>query len=108
MNQRPISVTIVGWVYIVTGLGSAAAHMRGADFLFPELAALLAFVSGLFLLRGRDWARRLALLWMAGHVVLSVFHSLSQVAAHAVFLAVLSYVLTRPPVVAYFTARASD
>ena len=36
----------------------------------------LAIVCGVFLLRGHNWARWLALAWIAFHVVLSAFHAI--------------------------------
>lgn len=107
MHKRPISVTIVAWVYIVMGAVGFTYHFGefGAgdtfhfDVLGIELVRLLAIVCGAFLLRGDYWARWLALAWMGFHVVVSAFHSMSQLAMHCVFFALIAWLLFRPGVV---------
>jgi hypothetical protein len=54
-------------------------------------------------LRGANWARWVAILWLAYHVVLSAFHSWSEAGVHAVLLAVISYVLLRRDAAEYFS-----
>ena len=54
------------------------------------------------MLRGCNWARWLALAWIAFHVVLSAFHSLPEFALHAVLCAVFAYFLLRPDAALYF------
>ena len=79
MNKRPLSVTIISVVYILTGVISSAFHLTEFkpqhsfpyDIVLVELVGLIAVVSGVFMLRGRNWARWLAIAWMAFHVVLS-------------------------------------
>jgi hypothetical protein len=108
MNPRPISVTIVGWIYIVVGIGSIAAHSREinphhlleTDLVLAFIVNLLGVVAGLFILGGKNWARWLALAWMAFHLVLS--RSMIQVAVHALFLIVFAYFLFRRQANAYF------
>lgn len=110
MAQRPVYVTIIAWVYIVMGAVGFVYHFpdfqtRPAlafDTLWIEMVRLAAVVCGVYLLFGRNWARWLALAWMAFHVVVSAFHTLPEMAMHAVFLAVLAYLLTRPTAVSYF------
>ena len=55
-----------------------------------------------FLLRGHNWARWLALAWIAFHVVLSAFHAIPELVIHAVFCAVFAWVLFRPEAARYF------
>ena len=94
MNQRPLAVTIIGCVYIVMGaIGFAyhftefnARHPFQDDFLLVELVRLIAIVCGVYMLRGHNWARWLALAWIAYHVVLSAFHTLPELAMHCLFL----------------------
>jgi hypothetical protein len=109
MNRRPLSVTIVACVYLATGALGVAFHL--ADFKqhpFPydavlvEIISLIAVVSGAYLLLGRNWARWLALAWIAFHVVVSAFHSLREFAIHLMFCAVIAYLLFRPPSARYF------
>jgi hypothetical protein len=61
-----------------------------------------------FLLKGRNWARWLMLGWLAFHVVVSAFHSLSDCIAHVVLLLVVAYFLLTPPDSKYFHASPSE
>jgi hypothetical protein len=113
MRQRPISVTIVSWIYIVAGIGGIAAHATELDLRHPFFndvvlalfVRLLAVVAGAFMLRGANWARWLAIVWIAYHVVLSSFHSVLEVAVHALLLAVFAYFLCRRQANAYFDPK---
>lgn len=115
MNKRPLSVLLIGCVYIVTGAGGFVAHLFEFKVRHPfendaawvEIVSLIAVVSGAYLLRGHNWARWLALAWMGFHVILSIFHTPLELAVHALFLAILAYFLFRPAATRYFrTARA--
>src|SRR5262245_41686016 len=104
MRQRPLAVTIIACIYILAGAIGFAYHASElasprapADLIWVELVRLLAVLAGIYLLRRADWARWLALAWMGFHVVLSAFHSVSQLAVHAVFFAAIAYFLLRPP-----------
>jgi hypothetical protein len=110
MNRRPLAVTVIGWVYIVTGAIGFAYHAAGfnpqtpieSDFVWVELLRLVAVVCGVFMLRGSNWARWLAVAWIAFHVVLSAFHSMSQLAVHTLLGAAITYFLFRPEATRYF------
>jgi 4-hydroxybenzoate polyprenyltransferase len=56
------------------------------------------------MLRGHNWARWLALAWIGAHVILSAFNSLSQLAIHVVFFAILTFFLTRSTANRYYRA----
>ena len=47
------------------------------EFVGITVIGVAAVVAGVFMLRGRNWARWLALAWMASHVAISVFHPLA-------------------------------
>jgi hypothetical protein len=66
-----------------------------------ELVRLLAILCGVFMLRGRNWARWLALAWMAFHVAIS-FPEQGQVAFHLLFLVAVAWLLFRPDAGQYF------
>ena len=93
MDKPPLSVIAASCVYIATGAIGFAFHagdLKTGDLLrdgalWIELVRLSAVVAGVFILFGRNWARWLAMAWIALHVVLSFFHSLTQVAIHCVF-----------------------
>lgn len=115
MNKRPLSVTVIGWVYLVMGIVGFAYHFTSlrvkhqfqSDILWVELIFLLAIVSGAYMLRGRNWARWLAIAWMAFHVVLSIFHTLSELAIHSLLCAVLAWFLFRAAASRYFRASGA-
>jgi hypothetical protein len=110
MNKRPLSVTIIGWAYLVMGVAGFAYHFTGLrahhqfqfDIVWAELIFLVAIVSGVYMLRGRNWARWLAIAWMGFHVVVSVFHTISELTIHALLCAALAYFLFRAAATRYF------
>ena len=114
MNKRPLAVTGIAWLLIAAGIFGAAIHVRelvsGKLFRWEDLwAPLLGFVPaicGVFILLGHNWARWLAVAWMAAHVAVSFFDSISKVAVHVVLLALIAYALFRRDASAYF--RQSD
>jgi hypothetical protein len=57
------------------------------------------------MLRGHNWARWLALAWMAFHVVLGALTSPSQLLVHAFLLVVFGYFLLRRSASNYFFPR---
>jgi hypothetical protein len=108
---RPASVTVVGWLFVLSGLVGAAYHateLRTGSRFDPEAVwiiavRLLAVLSGIHILRGASWAAWLAIAWLAYHVILSALHSLSETVTHMVLLAAVAYALLRPPAAAYFS-----
>ena len=100
-SNRPLSVTIVACVYIAVGFIGFAYHFHefqrtdrfDFDLLWIESLRVLAIVAGLFLLRGRNWARWLALVWIAFHVILSAFHTLPEFAMHCLFCGLIAWLL---------------
>jgi hypothetical protein len=106
-------VTVIGCVFIATGLMGLVYHAgeirtsRPAEFALVCFVRLLAVVGGAFLLRGHDWARWLLLAWLAFHVALSVMHTPAELIMHAALLVVIAFFLFRPNASAYFrSARA--
>lgn len=110
MSKRPISVAIVSWIYILAGIGGIAAHITEFDLRHPFsndgvlalVVRALAIVAGAFMLRGANWARWLAIVWIGCHVILSGFHSAPEMAVHALLLAVFTYFLCRRQANDYF------
>lgn len=115
MSKRPVAVTIIGFAYILTGAVDAAYPLIGLkaqrpfqyDILWIELIGVIAILSGLYLLRGQNWARWLAIAWIAFHVILSVFHTLPELAIHSLFCAILAYFLFRSAASRYFRSARS-
>jgi hypothetical protein len=54
------------------------------------------------MLRGGNWARWLAIVWLAFHAILGAFHSLQQLVVHSLLLAVIAHFLLRPKAREYF------
>jgi hypothetical protein len=61
-----------------------------------------------YLLRGANWARWLALVWIAYHVIISGFHSLHELVIHSLLFAVFAYFLFRGPESRYFHAARTE
>jgi hypothetical protein len=115
MNKRPISITIISWVFIVFGIVALftgllprvniTAAQRVAEFKghwFVHLSRLLMIVIGVFMLYGRNWARWLMVPWLAFHVVVGFLHSPVQLLTHLLLAVVIVYFLFRPPASVYF------
>ncbi|HSE30923.1 MAG TPA: hypothetical protein VLA93_05060 [Pyrinomonadaceae bacterium] len=111
--KRPLSVTILGWVFVVVGsVGLAAGLIQlsrvtstgGISSLnrpyltetgLVVLSGLIAAIGGAGLLHGFRWARWVCITWMALHVVLSMWHSMIEVVFHLVMLIGMIYILFR-------------
>jgi hypothetical protein len=110
MNRRPLSITVISWLFVAAGAIGLAYHLTELQGQFEYglvlvcILRLLAILAGLFMLRGSNWARWLLLVWIAYHVILSAFHSLSELAMHTLLLGVVAYFLFRPKASAYFRA----
>jgi len=109
--KRPLPVTILGCLFIVVGLVGLAYHLsqRPLDrwVALVSFIRVLAFLGGVFLLKGRTWARWLVLVWLAFRVGLSAFQSRSNCLAHGVLLLAVAYFLVTPPDSQYFQAWPS-
>ena len=110
--KRPLPVTILGYLFIVVGLVGLVYHLFESPpdrwIVLISIVRIIAVVGGVFLLRGHNWARWLILAWLAFHVVVSAFHSLSESIAHVVLLMVVGYFLLRPPASKYFQSVSSE
>jgi hypothetical protein len=115
MKERPLSITLISWLFIIFGsiaLVSALLPIAGASpaqivaefkqHWMVHFLRLASIVSGLFMLRGHNWARWLLVAWMAVHIVISVLHSWTQLLIHALIFAVLLFFLFRRKSTAYF------
>jgi hypothetical protein len=54
------------------------------------------------MLRGRNWARWIALAWIAFHVIVSAFHTVAEFSMHLLFFAAIAWGLFRPEAARYF------
>ena len=107
VNKRPISVLIVASAYVAIGVIGLVSHLpkllaAQPDSIWVELTELLAIVCGAFLLRGKNWARWLALAWIAFHVAQSVVYPPRGLVVHSLAFVVIAWILLRPAASRYF------
>lgn len=115
-NSRPLSLTILAWLYIAVGMIGAIGHgseflARNAfhsDVIWIELTEFVAILSGAFILRGQNWARWAAFAWIAFHVILSAFNVFPEFAIHCVFCAVIAWLLFRANAARYFRRTPAE
>lgn len=110
---RPVSVTILAWVYIAVGVMGFAYHFHGlvaleSDSIWIEGTECLAIAAGVFLLRAENWARWLALAWIVFHVALSAFLSVREFLVHCVFCGVIGWILFRGAAGRYFRGAQGE
>ena len=106
MPTRPISITIIAWLFIAAGIIGIAYHATEINLHDPEwvlfIIQLLAIVSGVLTLYGANWGRWLLLMWMFSHVYLNTFHPLPELIMHALLFAVVAFFLFRPKANEFF------
>jgi uncharacterized membrane protein HdeD (DUF308 family) len=108
VRERPYQVTLLGYLFILAGLAALGYHLKTATMdrwtvviAAYEIAGILA---GLFLLRGANWARWLALAWIGSHVVFAALNSYSLALAHLTLTIAIGYFLLGPA--AYYFKRS--
>ena len=107
MKPTP-AVFLIAVLYLAVGFGGGVSHFPHhwqPEDVLAEATEVLAIICGWFLLRSRNWARWLALAWMALHVVIS-FPVLNQTAIHLLFFVVIAWALFRPGMRHYFVPRS--
>ncbi|HEV2323983.1 MAG TPA: hypothetical protein VGS10_08530 [Terracidiphilus sp.] len=110
--KPPLPVIVVALLYLAVGAIGFVYHFRTLlawqqGSMWVEGTELLAVIIAVFLLRGQNWARWLAIAWMAFHVVLSALHSYGQAAVHAAFLVLIAWALFMPASGHYFRRTAA-
>jgi len=91
---------VIAWLYLTVGIGAFAANFprllaAEPDSFMMEVTEAVAIVAGVFLLRRKNWARWLAIAWMAFHVAISV-PDLHLLVVHLLFFFVITWGLLRP------------
>ena len=110
MNKRPIAVLLIALLYIAVGTIGFVYHARELyaqgvnhnDALLIELTELCAAVCGVFMLRGQNWSRWVAVVWIAFHVVLSAFEAFRGFLVHCVFCGLITWAVFNPQASRYF------
>ncbi|MGH9883565.1 MAG: hypothetical protein ACRD6N_19240 [Pyrinomonadaceae bacterium] len=116
MNKRPRSITVISWIFIAVGSIALLYHLselraqRWSEqgLVWVCFVRFLAVLSGVFMLRGFNWARWLLVVWLAYHVILSAFHSPFEVVMHSLLFGVVVYFLFRPQASAYFRRTPAE
>ncbi len=122
MEKRPLSLTIIGWLIIVSAiLGVLASYVAMTDirntYIYSSVslhykvyivANICLIICGIGLLRGRFWA---IILYVLNRVfiflyIVSVAGFMPKRLIMLVILAVVLYFLNRPHVKAYFVSRS--
>jgi hypothetical protein len=122
MTKRPLSITVISWIFIAFGgiallismlprTDSSAANRIAEnpfEFWLTPVIQVLALISGVFMLYGLNWARWLLVVWAVYHIILSALHSSLELLVHSLLFAVILYLVFRPQASAYFRgARAT-
>ena len=115
MKQRPLSITIISWLFIVFGAIALVAglwpliHLNGAQLLadlekhwMVYLSRSAQIIAGVFMLYGQNWARWLLVVWLTFHVVIGALHSPVHFITHLFLFLVVLFFLFRPAASAYF------
>jgi hypothetical protein len=96
---------MIGFVYHFEELQAGNAFHN--DSVWIELTELLAIVSGVFILRGQNWARWLAFAWMVFHVIVSI-HDLRAFTMHCLICAAIAWCVFRPEAARYFRGMPAE
>jgi hypothetical protein len=123
MNKRPVSVTVIAWIILVSGalsLVTSAVMMKNpltqelmakspipvpVQYVMLFVGLLVSVISGIFMLKGANWARMLYIIWGAVGFLVSLLTSpikLMLIPGFVVY-AVFVFFLLRPKASAYFT-----
>lgn len=109
MMRRPLTVTIIALLLIAVGAIGFTYHFGELgrrpfpwEAVWVELVRLLAIVIGVFMLRGQNWARWLAVAWIAFHTVIGFLNTWQQGVMHALFLALFTWFLFQSDANRYF------
>jgi hypothetical protein len=73
--------------------------------ILVELLRIVAFVSGLLLLRASNTGRWLSIAWVLLHVVISAFNSVNEMIMHIVVLLIVCILLFLPVSSRYFNKK---
>src|SRR6185436_4949132 len=108
MKNRPRSITIISWLFIVFGsIALVAGLLPRIDISvaqrvvelkthwYVHLSRISAIVSGVYMLYGFNWARWLLVAWLGFHIIISILHSPLHLLMHVLLFAPILYFLFR-------------
>jgi hypothetical protein len=105
MKPRPLSITIISWIFIIFG---SIALLSGAPFAdikshwYVHLSRILQIIVGVFMLYGRNWARWLLVAWIVFHIVVGALHGIVTLVMHVVIFSVILFFVFRRDANEYF------
>ena len=121
MRERPLSVTIIAWLIIASGLlsarelfvpGTPVERMLMAETILPGTAqwtlsavgVLVSILCGAFMLRGHEWSRLLYVGWNSIGLMIGALVAPwpSMLLISALLLTVIAFFLFRGPANRYF------
>jgi hypothetical protein len=126
MKTRPTSVTVIAWILIVLGALSLVVSVFtiqnpmtqelmakspipvSVQYLMLFAGLLISIVSGIFMLKGANWARMLYVIWGAIGFLVSLFTTPAKlmIIPGLVVYAIIVFFLFRPKASAYFAGSA--
>jgi len=106
MKRRPLSITIISWIFIVFGsIALISGVLPLADLKrhwYIHLSRILQIVAGVFMLYGRNWARWLLVVWIAFHIVVGALNGVVTLLMHIVIFSVVLFFVFRRDANTYF------
>lgn len=121
MKKRPLSITIISWLFIVFGAIALVAglwplvHLNGAQRIIDfekhwivHLSRTAQIIAGLGMLYGYNWARWLLVVWLAFHIIVGALHSPVQLLTHVLVFLVGMFLLFRTAASVYFRSPDSE
>jgi len=120
--KRPLSLTLIGWLFVAVGIGSLVRHLGplvlgdasapapdadDAALAWIVASALVAIAGGVLLLRRVSCARWMLAAWLAFHIWVGLLHDPLRLAIHAALCVVLVFFLFRPAASAWLRCRGA-
>jgi hypothetical protein len=118
--KRPLSLTVIGWLFIAVGIGSLVWHLGplllgdasapppnegDAAVAWIVASGLVAIAGGVLLLRRVSGARWMLAAWLAFHIWVGWLHDPVRLAFHVALFVVLVFLLFRPAAAAWLRGR---
>lgn len=113
MKSRPWPIIVVALIFMIAGCAGFIYHFNdmfasgkeALDARWVEALRLAAIVCAILLWMGINWGRWLAIAWIAFHVIISFYHSISEVVSHIIILALITVLLYLPKSTAFFKSK---
>jgi len=128
MRKRPLSLTVIGWMLIVMGIFSmfaTSANLKNPkvieymsqsplplslQYAILALGVMIMTISGLGILKGKNWARLLYAGWGLFSFLMSLVIGTMQASMlpGLIIFLIIAYFLFRPDAHAYFSPPNND